>query len=432
MKICIIGDVNGSQYYHLGDEAMFTASVDELRTRYPLADIVALSEDSKFTSRRHGIDSINIPSVNKFQPIQFVGNIRQKIFGLKRLPTTFRERSQLKAKVKHAVHGSDVLFISGAGNLASEFPHHVFYKSLCARYALNRGIPVIVSGQTLGPYLTRKDKRRLMEWLPKVSVLCLRDEKYSISIARELGVPAHKIIICIDDAFSLKASFSAQLKQYSSTSGFIAVSLYCKDGKAGEMAAWFGALFDALVSKYDLDIVFIPHVIRSNKDTGDIDLANLIRERMTRRDKIRVISRFFYDREAKWLTSQARLVISSRYHGLVFSLSSGVPSVGISVRTNGYTESKVNGIFEFFDPVCKNIIDWTEVTPDSAFKKISGIIESGVEQRNSLERSHAKILSMIDYKWEAIARAMQQAPSFRELGAGTITAEVESLPEMGK
>ena len=49
-------------------------------------------------------------------------------------------------------------------------------------------------------------------------------------------------------------------------------------------------------------------------------------------------------RQLAWVTGQAALVVSNRYHPIVFGLHRGVPAVGICV--DDYTEQKIRGVME--------------------------------------------------------------------------------------
>lgn len=175
MKILLIGDVAGKNYYHVGDEAIMTARVDWLRKNFPKAELTIYSSDPEFTKQIHKCQSISEPALlkkNRFLyklPWKLISFIVEKI---KFLPTIsdFSKLRQMSSIVE-----SNLLWICGGGNINSSYSKLIFMRTTIATICISRQIPIIITGQTLGPTLTQEDSKLLSTWLPKVKYLGARD-----------------------------------------------------------------------------------------------------------------------------------------------------------------------------------------------------------------------------------------------------------------
>ena len=155
MRVVVIGDVGvAGGMMHIGDEAMFDAMVEALRARGADA-ITGISSAPAETAVRYGIDAID--------RIGFEGSraemqarfdaVVAAVDGAAGLP-----REDPARAVIDAVAGADAVVIAGGGNLASNWPLHVFERAALVAIAERLDRPLVVSGQTFGPRLEGVDR----------------------------------------------------------------------------------------------------------------------------------------------------------------------------------------------------------------------------------------------------------------------------------
>ncbi len=237
----------------------------------------------------------------------------------------------------------DALIISGGGNLSSTWSHYIYERVAMARLASSRGAPVIILGQTLGPGLTARDRELLTELLQLSSWTGLR-ETFSYALALELGADSETLSYQLDDA-----AFLAPVPRQ--TDGFIrsdppwiAVTVHpiVEPTVGNPVIASLAGSLRTIAKATKAEMVFLSHFGCSLESgaLGDAAIGDAIARALYANPPLRVHP-VLPAAETIWLTRQASLVISTRYHPLVFALAGAVPAVG--VWTDEYTRRKLQG-----------------------------------------------------------------------------------------
>src|SRR5205085_2503623 len=97
---------------------------------------------------------------------------------------------------------------------------------------------------------------------------------------------------------------------------------------------------DALADSLQAALVFVPHV--GGADAGE-DLSDGVAGRALAahlRSRLLLLDTW-QPREVRWLIGQAAMVVSTRYHPLVFAASAGVAA--LAIHTDDYTRIKLRG-----------------------------------------------------------------------------------------
>lgn len=323
MHIVAIGDIGVvDNMIHVGDEAMFEQLVRELRSR-GVSDVVALSANPADTAARYDVGSIPRVGFSGTHE-QMTERMRTVLSG--RLPTSDPARAVIEA-----VETSGGVVIAGGGNMASLWPMHIFERATLAALAKRAGVPLVVSGQTIGPQLTESDAALVKELLTSARLVGVREEA-SLQLVRRLGVDS--AVLTVDDASYLPAAQST--------------SPYCLVTLAGHVAGYdkgrvvqrIAELLDEVARTTALDIVFSPHFgsLVAGDVRGDSVMHAAVAERMS------AASREIPATDAATSGALARgasLVVSSRYHPVIFAVPGGVPAIGIAV--DDYTTVKLTG-----------------------------------------------------------------------------------------
>lgn len=310
MRVVAIGDVGViDDMIHIGDEAMFEATIGELRAR-GVHDIVGVSANPADTAARYDIEAVLRPD----------GEPGPELVGLLR--------------------DSDGLIVTGGGNLSSLWPAHIRMRSAFAALARRFDIPLVVSGQTLGPTLDAVDSSRVAGMLAGARLVGVR-EADSHALASRLGIPSSILRETVDDASFLTARPAPPRPDYCLVT--LANHLGGADRQPAEAA--IAELLDGVTATTGLHIVFAAHFASLVPDParGDTAVHDRVAALMSSPSRVEPTTD---SAAAASLARGASLVVCSRYHPAVFAVAAGVPTMGIHV--DDYTRTKLTGALANF------------------------------------------------------------------------------------
>lgn len=371
-----IGVVDGMM--HIGDEAMFEQFLDQARER-GVTDVTAISAAPAETASRYGVRSV--------PRLGFSGDRRAMLARADSLLSDDLAPHDPARQTLHAVARADRVVVTGAGNLASNWPMHIFERWTLARLAERHDIPFIVSGQTLGPALTGADAALLRELLQCAALVGVR-ESASLAVAHRLGVDA---IQTVDDA-SFLALDRLAAPIVPTPYCLVSLSTHVGDTGRGEFQRSVAGLLDEVASLTGLHIVFFAHFgpLDGDPQRGDVVMHEQVRTLMNTASTSVPTGD---SAGAAWLARRADLVVSSRYHPAVFAVAAGVPTVGIAV--DDYTTVKLTGALGNFG-------QHAVVTPST----LSGAAREPWEHRAEIvdrtrENSAARLATSADW-WDRV------------------------------
>lgn len=337
MSIVAIGDVGlTDDMIHLGDEAMFQQLVDELRDR-GIAGIVGLSANPGDTAARYGIASISrigFGFTGEDARAKMAARMDAVMSAARGHPSTLAADDPAHAVID-AIRHSDGVAIAGGGNMASNWPLHIFERATLGALAELFGRPLVVTGQTIGPELIDVDAALVTELLASARLVGLREEA-SLALVTQLGVPTALLTHTVDDASFLGVSLTAT----ATAACVVSLSLHLGGAPRDAFVERMAELLDAVASTTGLQITFLAHFgsIHEGQSRGDSRLHDAVASAMST-PTTTVTPTTATD--AAVLARGAELVITSRYHPAVFAVSGGVPTIGIPV--DDYTTIKLTG-----------------------------------------------------------------------------------------
>ncbi|WP_267128634.1 polysaccharide pyruvyl transferase family protein [Ornithinicoccus hortensis] len=328
--------------YHLGDEAMTEAAVAELRRRD--VEPVLVAGSPAVAREMYGVSSV-------------------ARFGF-RSKWRMAEHEELLSKVERdldrgevsesplleALRKCDIAIIAGGGNLASQFPSHVFERYAFALAATKFGKPLVVLSQTIGPTIEGRVGELVQSVLHMAKVVGCR-ESISHGLALGLDLDSRKIVRSFDDAILLNADGADrdEAAMYApSGRPFVIGSFPGRNGSLPwskeEHVARVSSLLDKFALSHGCDVLLVPHMasLPAGYDKADqishaaivgASQSGLVRALPGVRAKTLVA-----------LMEMSRVSISSRYHPAVFALPSASPVVG--VPTSRYSLVKLQGALE--------------------------------------------------------------------------------------
>jgi hypothetical protein len=351
-KVFIIADIglDVNKGYHVGDEAMFCCNLHIYLNNH--FDVTASSRSISH-NRNNFTEVTDIYIKNKLFFLWLLTcSVLLKYFRINLFQGEFR------TTVTELI-GSDLLHISGGGNINSFWPGHIYFRCLMIYLADLFNIPIIMTSQTIGP-LNQIFHEIIIGWaLNKVKFIGVRDAVFSKKYLEKSGVTDPLVDLMTDDALqtdTLGLVSNDWLNTIlANTDGQINIGLSLHDW---QNISHYELITKGLVNiskKYPNAKFFaIPHLI-DNNDEGDTGLMS----KLLSESSIEKFYSFSYKDIIKiskdiesipllifYITAQMDIVISSRYHGLVFSSVASVPAIAINY--DEYYRAKNEGFLSFY------------------------------------------------------------------------------------
>jgi polysaccharide pyruvyl transferase WcaK-like protein len=333
MRIVVIGDVGGPTDYHAGDEAMLAVNLAILHRFHPGTEFTIVSQDPAWSATQYNAGAIARIGFGQ-APEERLAEVTRNAEHWAReggLPADALGRQAIER-----IAAADALWISGGGNLRSTWPEHIWERAALLRIAGCFSKPALVTGQTLGPEFNARERELLGELLPRAAFVGVR-ERPSLGQALSLGVPLERLHYQLDDAVFMTPKPVAL--EWDSGQPWIAVTLAPFEGSLEAMARELANVAGATGAQ----LVFVPHVNAppEHSHRSDQAFAERIAGELAKLSTPARVLQVFTAEEIYWLTGQASMVISSRYHPVVFGLAWGRPALG--VYTDEYTRIKIRG-----------------------------------------------------------------------------------------
>jgi hypothetical protein len=238
-----------------------------------------------------------------------------------------------------------LVVIAGGGNLNDLWPDHVSMRLMLCKAANSRGIDVIITGQGLGPFFVDGVVSDVRQMLEIARVIGVRDsQSYGLCLA--WGIPAERIFLGPDDAMwnlSREKDMPSPKLPPAVPERFIVASF----------SEWHGAfaspeehlercvnLIEDVHAVTSLPVLLLPQEGSLNgldrlRDVAFHDrIEHIVGSTVAR--SLTVLS----TTDCRLLIRHSELVVSSRYHPVVFAMAEGVPAVGVVV--DDYTHSKIS------------------------------------------------------------------------------------------
>jgi len=205
-------------------------------------------------------------------------------------------------------------------------------------YATDHGIPTVMLGQGIGPMTDPTLLARGARVFPRVDLIALREGLRGLELLRSLGVSADRIMVTGDDAVEL--AYSNRRPQLG---GDIGVCLRVADYSPVD-AGVRGVVRRVLQSTADeYDAGLVPLIVSEYAAEDRRSTLPLVAGSQRPRKPLgKFASAGALTREV----GQCRIVVTGAYHVAVFSLSQGIPVVGLS--TSQYYDDKFEGLAAMF------------------------------------------------------------------------------------
>ena len=384
-RVLVIGDI-GQHTYHVGDEAMTIASAAALSEGG--AAVTLMTRDVGHSARYIGA-AVNHEAVN-YEAAQHEAGAPYEYLPFLLFPWAPAEReltlaafecvlTELHADREHpstaelsvlpqvqalpevlhplaqtvermvefadAIATMDAVVVSGGGNLNSRYGWLLYERAAAVRAAEHAGVPVYVTGQSLGPVLNPEDAQILERMLRTARSVTVREHS-SLAWCRERGIDAR---LSVDDATDYLAASPARTLHYAEgvSAGqaldelperYVCVTVNeCAEQQAQQIAR----LLNSMWREHGYAPVFLSHFgDPQNPESGDIHTHQRIAEQLSPSTPATLLPILHADQSVT-VHRAAAFTLTSRYHPAVFSAAAGIPV--LALVPDAFTQMRVGG-----------------------------------------------------------------------------------------
>ena len=249
-----------------------------------------------------------------------------------------------------AIATMDALVVSGGGNLNSRYGWLLYERAAAVRAAEHAGVPVYVTGQSLGPVLNPEDAQVLERMLRTAHSVTVREHS-SLAWCRERGIDAR---LSVDDATDYLPASPARTLHYAEgvSAGqaldelperYVCVTVNeCTEQQAQQIAR----LLDSMWREYGYAPVFLSHFgDPQNPESGDIQVHQRIAEQLSPSTPATLLPILHADQSVT-VHRGAAFTLTSRYHPAVFSAAAGIPV--LALVPDAFTQMRVGGALSLY------------------------------------------------------------------------------------
>ena len=249
-----------------------------------------------------------------------------------------------------AIATIDAVVVSGGGNLNSRYGWLLYERAAAVRAAEHAGVPVYVTGQSLGPVLNPEDAQVLERMLRTARSVTVREHS-SLAWCRERGIDAR---LSVDDATDYMPASPARTLHYAEgvSAGqaldelperYVCVTVNeCTEQQAQQIAR----LLDNMWREHGYAPVFLSHFgDPQNPESGDIQVHQRIAEQLSPSTPATLLPILHADQSIT-VHRAAAFTLTSRYHPAVFSAAAGIPV--LALVPDAFTQMRVGGALNLY------------------------------------------------------------------------------------
>lgn len=306
-RIGISGSYGG---YNLGDEAILSGIVAELRAALPAARLTVFTRDAEDTLARHGVEHA----------------------------VAARELSREEAR--REVAGLD-LFLLGGGGLLYDRDVESYLREVALAH--EEGVPVATYAISAGPLEKSANRRLVAEHLGKAALVTVRDRPAQrlleeVGIEQEIHVTADPALLLAAEALPEGALEREGLDGDRRLVGFSVrePGPAAPDIDVEHYHALLADAADFMIDRYEAEVVFVPMERRKQ----DVQQSHAVLARMELARRATVLKGDYSPGQLLTLFRSFEFALGMRLHFLIFAALVGVPLVALPYA------SKVRGLVE--------------------------------------------------------------------------------------
>lgn len=282
---------------NLGDEAILTSAIEQLRATVPGVEVVVFSRNAAHTRENHAVERVLNP------------------------------REAMRDEITPEVERLDLLLLGGGG---------ILYDSEAQTYlrevtiAQNLGVPTYTFAIGVGPLKDRVERDAVREGLDRMTGITVR-EPSAKRLIEEIGVQV-PVTVTADPALLLTPEpFTEEmLAEAGIPRGrpLVGLSVREQGAAAPELsdAAYHQLLAEAadyIVQRFGADVVFVP------MERADVREAHRVMGRMAVSERAHLLQYRYTPRQIIGLMDHFEMAVGMRLHFLIFAAITGTPLIAL-------------------------------------------------------------------------------------------------------
>lgn len=236
--------------------------------------------------------------------------------------------------------------------------------------------------QSVGPFGNRFQEFMARYTVSKMNAIVVR-EKISEKILNKWGITKN-VYLSVDSGFMFKPEIDSKLKHklgIPEDKKIVGVTVrsWLNDSKQDKYEKDIAFLCDYIISKYDCFIVFIPQVTVENHNDDDRVSSRRVISSISNKDSVLMLNDKFDHNVIKSIYGSLDYLIGTRFHSVIFALTSMVPSIAIQY------EHKTRGIMRDLD-LERWVMDIDKTNKDELVKMFDALYINRNEYLNHLKQ----------------------------------------------
>lgn len=229
--------------------------------------------------------------------------------------------------------------------------------------------PTVLYAQSVGPFQNRAEEQLVAWVLRRMSCILLREDR-SLELLRKLGV--HRgVHRAVDSGFLLQSTAPSRVReQYHIPKNKRLLGVTVRSWLSGRAQQRYekavASALDVFIKEYDAHVIFIPQVTAAKGDDDRI-VARRVQKAMRRKKNVTVVEETPDHHAIKTMYDGLDILLGTRFHSVIFSLTSLVPVVAIEY------EHKTSGIMHDL-ALDKWVLPIEEVTRDKLLLLLRNVV----------------------------------------------------------
>lgn len=402
-----------------GDAALTSVLIGDLKRKFPKANVTIL----KLESVSKGGDfegAVEKPSFMYFVANKYQNSLIKLAYALYMISVTLFWAWWLRTTRRHfylpkhlrdvtdIYEHADLIVPVGGGYIRSR-------KGLVARFNIPLllhplllgsllGKPTILYSQSMGPFHNALEEWMVGYVLKRMTLILLRED-ISVALLANMGVKGN-VARAIDSGFLLESKEQIDIRtRYNLPAGKLLVGVTVRSWLSGEAQASYeqavARALDNLVETSGAQVVFIPQVTAVKGDDDRI-VSRRVHGFMHHKKAAIVVNDEPDHHQIKALYNNLDMLLGTRFHSVIFSLTSLVPVLAIEY------EHKTSGIMRDL-----RLEDWVvkieDVTAKMLTKRLHKLMKEQAKYRKHLERLLPLYLLQARQAIELLEKALASA-----------------------
>lgn len=274
------------------------------------------------------------------------------------------------------------------------------------RFAEILAKPTYLYTMSVGPFYHDVERWLVKRRFRSAGLILIREDT-SLKLLKDMGITANAVR-SVDSGFLFDSKESVRLREKLNIEGnqeLVGVTarkwLDVKSQEAYETE--LASALDTIIDRHHVQVVFIPQVTSVHNSDDDRHVSRSIAARMQHASEVHVMEDEYTHYDVKAMYDELDYIIGTRFHSVIFSLTSYVPAIAIEY------EHKTSGIMRDL-----NLSKWTLKIEDVRATKITELFDDLTQQKQEYVTHLKAVLPSYIQQAQAAIKLVDEAYRARD------------------